>query len=55
MNTKKILFGICTCLILMIAACTTNTADDQVYENGLDKSKVPSQALDKSKVPSQAN
>jgi hypothetical protein len=40
MNTKKILFGICTCLILMIAACTPNTADDQVYENGVDKTKL---------------
>jgi len=53
MNTKKVLFGICTCLILMAAACTPNTADDQVYENGVDKSKIPSQSVDKSKIPSQ--
>ncbi len=55
MNTKKLFFGICTCLILMAAACTPNTADDQLYENGVDKSKIPSQAVDKSKIPSQGN
>ncbi len=55
MNTKKIFFGICTCLILMIASCTANTADDQVYENGLEKSKIPAQSLDKTKVPRQGN
>ncbi len=41
MNTKRILFGLCTCLVLVVAAsCTPNTADDQVYEQSLDKTKV---------------
>jgi len=41
MNTKKILFGLSTVLILMAAACTPNTAeDDQVYEQGVDKTKI---------------
>lgn len=40
MNTKKVFFGICTCLILMVAACTPNTADDQVYENGVNKKDI---------------
>ncbi len=41
MNTKRILFGLATVLVLMAAACTPNTAeDDQVYEQGVDKSKV---------------
>jgi len=41
MNTKRLFFGICTCLILMAAACTPNsTADDQLYENGVDKDKI---------------
>ena len=38
MNTKKLFFGLATVLILMAAACTPNTADDdQVYEQGVDK------------------
>ncbi len=41
MNTKKIFFGLATALILMAAACTPNTAeDDQVYEQGVEKSKI---------------
>jgi hypothetical protein len=42
MNTKRLLFGICTCLILMAAACTPNSTseDQQLYENGVDKSKI---------------
>ena len=42
MNIRQLLFGICTCLVLIAAtSCTPNTAeDDQVYEQGLDKSKV---------------
>lgn len=39
-NTKKILFGISTCLILMIAACTPSTADDQVYEQAVHKDDI---------------
>ncbi|NNL01840.1 MAG: hypothetical protein HKP39_06155 [Eudoraea sp.] len=42
MNTKRILFGLATCLVLVAAAsCTPNTAeDDQLYEQSLDKTKV---------------
>ncbi len=41
MNTKRLFFGICTCLILMAASCTPNsTADDQLYEDGVDKNKI---------------
>jgi hypothetical protein len=40
MNTKKLFFGLATVLILMAAACTPNTADDQVYEQGVDKTKI---------------
>ena len=40
MNMKKLLFGICAFLILVAAACTSDTADDQLYENGVDKTKV---------------
>ena len=58
MNTKKLLAGLFSCLILMAASCTTDSADDSVYEQGVDKSKivVPSRAVDKSKiiVPSRA-
>ncbi len=41
MNTKKIFFGLSTVLILMAAACTPNTAeDDQLYEQGIDKKDI---------------
>ena len=41
MNTKRIFFGICTCLILMAAACTPDsTADDQLYEDAVDKKDI---------------
>ncbi len=41
MNTKRILFGICTVLSLIAASCTPNTADDdQLYEQGVDKRKI---------------
>jgi len=42
MNTKRILFGLATCLVLVAAAsCTPNTAeDDQLYEQGIHKDKI---------------
>ncbi|WP_411030846.1 hypothetical protein [Spongiimicrobium sp. 3-5] len=41
MNAKKILFGILACGVLMAASCeSSNTADDELYEQGVDKSKV---------------
>ncbi|MEX0288503.1 MAG: hypothetical protein AB3N14_05285 [Flavobacteriaceae bacterium] len=52
MNTKKIFFGICACLFLMAAACTPS-ADDQVYEEGVDKTKIVNgdiKNVDKSKL-----
>ncbi len=41
MNTKKFLFAIAAILVLVASACTPNTAeDDQVYEQGVDKTKI---------------
>ncbi len=57
-NTKKIFAGICTCLILMAAACTPNDSaeDQQLYEHGVDKSKVTTtNSVDKSKVTTTNN
>jgi hypothetical protein len=51
MNTKKILFGLFTCALLMGVSCTTES--DDIYADGVDKSKVRinnSQSVDKSKV-----
>ena len=53
MNMKKLLFGICTLLVLVGSACTSNSADDQVYENGVDKTKLingDKQSVDKTKI-----
>ncbi|MEY8021905.1 MAG: hypothetical protein HKO81_10725 [Flavobacteriaceae bacterium] len=41
MNTKKLLFAFAAMLVLVAAACTPNTAeDDQLYEQGLKKGDV---------------
>ena len=41
MNTRKLLFALAAMLVLVAAACTPNTAeDDQVYEQGVDKTKI---------------
>lgn len=42
MSTKKLFFGICTCLILMAAALTPdNTVEDQLLQkDGIEKSKI---------------
>ncbi|MBT8281231.1 MAG: hypothetical protein KJO16_06605 [Muriicola sp.] len=41
MNTRKIFFAFAAMLILVAAACTPNTAeDDQLYENAVDKTKL---------------
>lgn len=38
MNTKRILFGLMACLMLVGASCTPNTADDENYEtNSIDR------------------
>ncbi|WP_276392390.1 hypothetical protein [Eudoraea chungangensis] len=39
MDTKKLFFGICTCLVLMASACTDSASDD-LYEDGVDKRKI---------------
>ncbi|WP_165200554.1 hypothetical protein [Muriicola soli] len=41
MNTRKLLFAFAAILVLFAAACTPNTAeDDQLYEQGVDKTKI---------------
>lgn len=42
MNTKRILFGLMACAVLTLTAisCTPNTADDETYEQGVDKTKM---------------
>lgn len=40
MDTKKLFFGICACLVLMASACTDSASDDQLYEDGVDKTKI---------------
>lgn len=55
MNTKKLLYGIMAFLVLVAAAaCSSDSADESVYEQGVDKSKVTTspQSVDKSKVTS---
>jgi hypothetical protein len=51
MNTRKLFYGILTCVILMGVGCTTDS--DDLYESGVDKSKVRinnAYSVDKSKV-----
>ena len=59
---KKFVFGLLACVTLLAVSCETNNIaeDDVVYEVGVDKTKIPSQAdkqsyVDKTKIPSQAN
>ncbi|MCW5516699.1 hypothetical protein [Muriicola sp. Z0-33] len=50
---KKLLFGICAFLVLVGSACTANTADDQLYENGVDKTELVNgdkKSVDKTKI-----
>lgn len=49
------------CATLLVVSCESNdvASDDQLYEQGVDKTKIPSQAnkqsfVDKTKIPSQA-
>lgn len=58
---KKIVFGLMACASLLAVSCESNdlASEDQVYEQGVDKTKIPSQAkkqsvVDKTKIPSQA-
>ena len=43
MKMKRIIFGLLACLTLVAVSCQPNsTADeDQLYEVGLDKTKIP--------------
>ena len=53
MNTRKIFYGILTCLILMVSACTSETSeDDALYEVGIKRNKIirKSQASDDNKT-----
>ena len=55
---KKFVFGLLACMTLLAASCETSdiASDDVVYDGGVDKTKIPSQAkVDKTKIPSQAN
>lgn len=59
---KKVIFGLLACGTLLAVSCETNdvASDDQMYEQGVDKTKIPSQAdkksfVDKTKIPSQAD
>jgi len=54
---KKFVFGLLACMTLLAASCETSdiASDDVVYDGGVDKTKIPSQAkVDKTKIPSQA-
>lgn len=46
MKTKRIIFGLLSCVALLAISCEPNsTADeDDLYEVGVDKTKIPSQA-----------
>ncbi|WP_445385085.1 hypothetical protein ACT6NV_14135 [Robiginitalea sp. IMCC44478] len=52
MNTRKILFGILTFSVLIFASCTSDSADVELYETGIDKSKITKgpDSIDKSKI-----
>jgi hypothetical protein len=59
---KKVVFGLLACATLLVVSCETNdiAENDAVYEQGVDKTKIPSQAdkqsfVDKTKIPSQAD
>ncbi len=42
---KKFLFGLMACVTLLAVSCDNNTAEeDNLYEQGVDKRKIPSQA-----------
>ncbi|MGB5821337.1 MAG: hypothetical protein WBG90_17765 [Saonia sp.] len=42
MKTKKILFGLLTCVTLLAVSCDSSSAteDDQLYEQGIDRKKL---------------
>lgn len=41
MNTKKIFYAFLACATLMMASCTSSTAeDDQLYEQGIERGTI---------------
>ncbi|MBC7000156.1 hypothetical protein [Cytophaga sp. FL35] len=42
---KKFVFGLLACVTLLAVSCETSSTadDDQLYEQGVDKTKIPSQ------------
>ena len=40
MNTRKLIFGLFAMATLLIASCTTETSDVELYENGVEKYKI---------------
>lgn len=42
---KKFVFGLLACVTLLAVSCETSSTadDDQLYEHGVDKTKIPSQ------------
>ena len=53
MNTKKMLYGLLTlCILVIAAACTKDTADQAEYEFGIDRMDVGEQekAIDRMDV-----
>ncbi len=59
---KKVLFGLLTSATLLVVSCENHDIadNDAIYEQGVDKTKIPSQAdkqsfVDKTKIPSQAD
>ncbi|WP_394748729.1 hypothetical protein [Spongiimicrobium salis] len=56
MNTKRTLFGVLACLVFTFAAVScTSTTEDELYEQGVDKTKIRinknnAQGVDKTKI-----
>jgi hypothetical protein len=46
MKMKRLVFGILACVTLMAVSCEPNNTaeEDQLYEQGVDKTKIPSTA-----------
>ncbi|WP_373074864.1 hypothetical protein [Zeaxanthinibacter enoshimensis] len=54
MNTRKVIFGLFACSLFLVASCTQNTAaEDGLYEQGVDKTKIingDKKSVDKTKI-----
>ena len=46
MKANRIVFGLMACLLLVAVSCEPNSTaqEDDLYEVGVDKTKIPSQA-----------